>query len=199
MRASAARWSSLSRGAFPAIGNQPGRAMLIELKGPVPHDLKPDAANLCPFRPRGSIVDRSQSQQPARLPRVLCTSGLAAKHGSVKIGSKRDRHRQLQRIRDNESKLHQFGKPPKSLSQWEQVCRAARLKSQSADDWPYATEFAPSSAPSLGRRSSWELDSASRLVDCAGLRRCELGSVRQHRVHDIRETTRQSDSRLSHR
>jgi hypothetical protein len=29
-----------------------------------------------------------------------------------------------------------------------------------------ATESAPSSAPSLGRRSSWELDSASCLVDC---------------------------------
>ena len=31
---------------------------------------------------------------------------------------------------------------------------------------PRATKSAPSSAPSLGRRSSWELDSASCLVDC---------------------------------
>src|ERR1700683_2473373 len=29
-----------------------------------------------------------------------------------------------------------------------------------------ATQSTPSSAPSLGRRSSWELDSASCLVDC---------------------------------
>jgi hypothetical protein len=29
-----------------------------------------------------------------------------------------------------------------------------------------ATQFAPSSAPSLGRRSAWELDSASCLVAC---------------------------------
>jgi hypothetical protein len=45
-------------------------------------------------------------------------------------------------------------------------CRAARLKSQSASGRPRATESAPSSAPSLGRRSSWELDTASCLVAC---------------------------------
>jgi hypothetical protein len=62
-----------------------------------------------------------------------------------------------------------------------------------------ATESAPSSAPSHGRRSSWELDSASCLADCAGLCRCELGSVPQHRVHDDREPARQRDSGLAHR
>jgi hypothetical protein len=35
------------------------------------------------------------------------------------------------------------------------------LKAQSANRWPHATESAPSSAPSLGRRYSGEFDSAS--------------------------------------
>ena len=42
---------------------------------------------------------------------------------------------------------------------------AAWLKTQSAGGWPRATESAPSSAPSLGCRSFWELDSASCFVD----------------------------------
>src|SRR4029077_10407683 len=42
-------------------------------------------------------------------------------------------------------------------------CRAARLKSQSVER-PHATESAPSSAPSLGRRSARELGSTSCLV-----------------------------------
>ena len=58
-----------------------------------------------------------------------------------------------------------------------------------------ATQSAPSSAPSLGRGSLRELDSASCLVDCAGLGRCELGSVPQHRVHNDPEAASQSDSR----
>jgi hypothetical protein len=33
----------------------------------------------------------------------------------------------------------------------------------------------------------------------AGLGRCELGSLPQHRVHDDREATSQSDSRFAHR
>jgi hypothetical protein len=56
-----------------------------------------------------------------------------------------------------------------------------------------ATQCSPSSAPSLGRRSSWELVSASCFV---GLGRCELRSVSQHRMHDDSEAARQSDSRL---
>jgi hypothetical protein len=63
----------------------------------------------------------------------------------------------------------------------------------------HATESAPSSTPSLGRRSSWELDSASCLVDCWGLGRCELRPVSQHRVHDDREAASQSDPGLAHR
>jgi hypothetical protein len=42
---------------------------------------------------------------------------------------------------------------------------AAWLKSQSAMVLPRATESAPSSAPSLGRRSLRELDAVSCLVD----------------------------------
>ena len=45
-----------------------------------------------------------------------------------------------------------------------------RLKSQSAGDWPHARQSAPSSAPSLGRRSLRELDSASCLLDCQAFR-----------------------------
>ena len=59
-----------------------------------------------------------------------------------------------------------------------------------------ATQSTPSSAPSLGRRSSWELVSASCFV---GLGRCELRSVSQHRMHDDSEAARQSDSRFAHR
>ena len=44
-----------------------------------------------------------------------------------------------------------------------------------------------------------ELDSASCLVVCAGLRDCELGPVSQHRVHDDCEAASQSDPRFAHR
>ena len=43
--------------------------------------------------------------------------------------------------------------------------RAARLNSQSGQQLARATISAPSSAPSLRRRSSWELDAVSCLVD----------------------------------
>jgi hypothetical protein len=43
-----------------------------------------------------------------------------------------------------------------------------------------------------------ELDSTPCLVDCAGLRRCELRSVPQHRVHNHREASSQSDPGLAH-
>src|SRR5208282_1769868 len=61
-----------------------------------------------------------------------------------------------------------------------------------------ATESAPSSTPSLGRRSSWELDSASCLVDCGGLGQYKLRPVSQHRVHDDCEAASQSDPGLAH-
>src|SRR5947207_3362060 len=62
-------------------------------------------------------------------------------------------------------------------------CGAARLKSQSVNG-PHATESAPSSAPSLGRRSARELGSTSCSASAARLRRFELGAVSQHGVHD---------------
>jgi len=46
-------------------------------------------------------------------------------------------------------------------------CRAARLKAQSASGWPCnRIRAVVCSLPR--RRSSWELDSASCLVDCGG-------------------------------
>ena len=74
---------------------------------------------------------------------------------------------------------------------------AARLKSQSARV-PHATESAPSSAPSLGRRSARELGSTSSLAQPARLCRFELGAVSQHGVHDDGEAPRQRDPRLAH-
>ena len=63
---------------------------------------------------------------------------------------------------------------------------------------PHATQSAPSSAPSLGRRSCGSsMRSPVRWID--GLSRRELGFVPQHRVHDDCEATRQSDTGLSHR
>src|SRR5438874_243144 len=67
-------------------------------------------------------------------------------------------------------------------------CGAARLKSQSVNG-PHATESAPSSAPSLGRRSARELGSTSCSASAARLRRFELGAVSQHGVHDDGEPT----------
>src|SRR5207248_10535759 len=76
-------------------------------------------------------------------------------------------------------------------------CGAARLKSQSANG-PHATESAPSSAPSLGRRSARELGSTSCPASAARLRRFELGAVSQHGMHDDGETTGERDPCLAH-
>ena len=64
-----------------------------------------------------------------------------------------------------------------------------------------ATQSTPSSAPSLGRRSSWELVSASCLVarGLQALGELELRPISKHRVHDDREAARQSNLRLAHR
>src|SRR5437764_9319847 len=75
-------------------------------------------------------------------------------------------------------------------------CRAARLKSQSVNG-PHATESAPSSAPSLGRRSARELGSTSCPAS-ARLGRFELGAVSQHGMHDNGETTGERDPCFAH-
>ena len=61
-----------------------------------------------------------------------------------------------------------------------------------------ATESAPSSAPSRGRRSARELGSTSCLLSAARLGGLELGAVSQHGVHDDGEAPRQRDPRLAH-
>src|SRR5215470_7703612 len=76
-------------------------------------------------------------------------------------------------------------------------CRAARLKSQSAN-WPRATQSPPSSAPSRGRRSAQELGSISSSAETARLCWLELGAVPQHGMHDNGETTGKRDLRLAH-
>src|SRR5262249_25616609 len=76
-------------------------------------------------------------------------------------------------------------------------CRAARLKSQSAN-WPRATQSPPSSAPSRGRRSARELGSISSSGEAARLCWFELGAVLQHGVHDNGEATGERDLRLAH-
>jgi len=73
-------------------GDQPGRTVGVELHHPVPDDLKRHAADLRRLRARRPVVNRSHSQEPARLAAVLRPSCLAAKLGGVKILSKRDRH-----------------------------------------------------------------------------------------------------------
>src|ERR1700722_11351242 len=78
-------------------GDQPGRTAGVELHHPVPDDLKPHAGDLRRLRPRRPVVNRRQSQEPARLAAVLRFPRLAAKLGGVKILSKRDRHRKLLR------------------------------------------------------------------------------------------------------
>src|SRR5215470_5339296 len=77
-------------------------------------------------------------------------------------------------------------------------CRAARLKSQSAN-WPRATQSPPSSAPSRGRRSARELGSISYSAETARLCWLELGAVPQHGMHDNGETAGERDARLAHR
>ena len=77
-------------------------------------------------------------------------------------------------------------------------CRAARLKSQSAR-LAAATESAPSSAPSLGRRSARELGSISSSAETARLCWLELGAVPQHGMHDNGKTAGECDARLAHR
>jgi hypothetical protein len=73
------------------------------------------------------------------------------------------------------------------------------LKSQSAGDWPRATQSAPSSAPSPGRRSLRELDSASCLLDCQAFRLVRTQfRLAASRACDC-EATSQSDARLAHR
>jgi aryl-alcohol dehydrogenase len=62
-----------------------------------------------------------------------------------------------------------------------------------------ATESAPSSVPSLGRRSARELGSTSFAASTARLRRFELGAVSQHGMHDDGQTTGERDPRLAHR
>src|ERR1051325_1503872 len=76
-------------------------------------------------------------------------------------------------------------------------CRAARLKSQSAR-LAAATQSAPSSAPSLGRRSARELGSISSSAETAPLCWFELGAVPQHRMHDDGETTGERHLGLAH-
>jgi hypothetical protein len=66
-----------------------------------------------------------------------------------------------------------------------------------ASGWPHAPESAPPSAPSLRRRSFWELDSAFCLVGWRVSGQCELSSISQHRARDNREATRQSDPSLA--
>src|SRR5262249_30498503 len=60
------------------------------------------------------------------------------------------------------------------------------------------TESAPSSTPSLGRRSARELDSTSSPADTRRLCRFELGTMSQHGVHDNGETAGERDPRLAH-
>jgi len=76
-------------------------------------------------------------------------------------------------------------------------CRAARLKSQSASGWPCNRIGAV--VCSLPRASLLLGAGFGLLSRGAGLGRCELGSVSQHRVHDDREAASQSDSRFAHR
>jgi hypothetical protein len=73
-------------------GDEPGGTMGVELHHPVPHDLKRHAADLRRLRARRPVVNRSQSQQPARLAAVLRLPRRAAKLVNVKILSKPERH-----------------------------------------------------------------------------------------------------------
>ena len=74
--------------------NQAIRALRIELHHPVPNDLQGYATDLGGLRPRRTLVDRRQREQPASLPRVLARAGAGAQAGGIKIGPDRDWHRE---------------------------------------------------------------------------------------------------------
>ena len=94
-------------------GNEPRWAPGVELHHPVPDDLKRHAADLRRLGARRPAIDRSQRQKPPRLAAVLRLPRVETKLGSVKILSKRDRHRKLLRSQ------HRIKSPPIRESPYE--------------------------------------------------------------------------------
>ena len=122
------RWSFLDhfhqRGAVRVIElwSLPGRLAVdqsvgttgVEAQNPIADDLKSDTAVLRRPASQGAIVDRSESQQPARLRPVLRALGKRPQSTGIIILSKpnRRRHDEPPRVRQAKSDFSRFENPP---------------------------------------------------------------------------------------
>lgn len=68
------------------------RTVRVEPHDPVPDDLQCHTADRCGLGARGSLVDRGQRQQAARLASVLARACRTAQARRVEIWPQRDRH-----------------------------------------------------------------------------------------------------------